>query len=166
VEVAEAEVLHLGLDAADAEPVGDRREDVEGLAGDRHLALAAQEAEGAHVVQPVRELDEDHPHVVHRGEQQAAEVLGLGRLAARVRALEVGHLGQRDHQAGHLRPEGRLELVGGGRGVLEDVVQQPRGHRLLVELHLGEDPRHRQGVGQVGLAGAPHLPWWRLAANT
>jgi len=88
VKVLEAEVLELVLDAADAEPVGDRRVDVEGLPGDCDLPLALEKPQGAHVVEPVRELDQDHPRVVGRGQQQAAEVLGLGRLVTRERALE------------------------------------------------------------------------------
>ena len=157
VEIEEAEILHLLLDAADAQPIGDRGEDLEGFAGDGDLPITAQVLEGAHVVQPIDELDEDHPHIVHRGQEQTPEVLGFGRLAARVAALVVGHLGQRHHQPGHLWPELDLQLLGGGFGVLENVMEQTGGYGLLVELHLGQDPGNGQRVGEIGLARTPDL---------
>ncbi len=36
--------------------------------------------ERAHVVQPVGELDQDHPDVLGHRQQQLAEILGLGSL--------------------------------------------------------------------------------------
>ena len=36
--------------------------------------------EGAHVVQPVGELDQEHADVVRDGEEELAEILGLRRL--------------------------------------------------------------------------------------
>jgi hypothetical protein len=65
------------------EPVGERRVDLRGLPRDALLLVAGQVLEGAHVVQPVRELDEDHPDVVHHREDHLSEVLGLFLLAAR-----------------------------------------------------------------------------------
>jgi hypothetical protein len=77
MQVSEAEILHLHLDAADTEAVRDRGKDVEGLASDRDLAVATKETQSPHVVQPVRQLDENHAQVVDRRQQQAAEVLGF-----------------------------------------------------------------------------------------
>ena len=43
-------------------------------------------------------------------------------------------------------------------GVLHGVVQERRGHGLLVEAELGHDRRHRDRVRDVRLARAPELP--------
>ena len=80
LEVLEGQVLELVLDLAHAQPAGQGRVDVHGLAGDAHAALLGQVLEGAHVVQAVGELDQDDPDVVHHGQEQLAEVLGLALL--------------------------------------------------------------------------------------
>jgi hypothetical protein len=46
------------------------------------LLLGRHVADGAHVVQPVGELHEDHPQILGHRHEQLAEVLGLLGLAA------------------------------------------------------------------------------------
>ncbi len=77
VQVLEGEVLELPLDGRDPQPVGERRVDVERLARDLDRPLALQMLEGAHVVQPVGELDEHHPHVLGHRQEHLAEGVGL-----------------------------------------------------------------------------------------
>ncbi len=78
MEITETEILHLHLDATDPEPIGDGRVDVQGLLSDGHLAIPTQVAQGPHVVQPIGELDQNHPHVVHGRQQESPEILRLG----------------------------------------------------------------------------------------
>ena len=89
VEIAEAKVLHLHLDASDPESIGDGRIDVEGLLGDGDLPVGPQKAQGSHVVQPVGQLDQDDAYIVHGGEKKPAEVLGFRGLARRERTLLI-----------------------------------------------------------------------------
>src|SRR5256885_1059801 len=77
LQVAEGEVLELDLDPLDAEPVGERRVDVESLLRDAVLRLGLHVLEGPHVVGPVGELDEDDANVLRHRDQHLAEVLGL-----------------------------------------------------------------------------------------
>ena len=58
VEMAEGEVLELVAHLLDAHAAGERRVDVEGLLGDALALVGRHEAERAHVVQPVGELDQ------------------------------------------------------------------------------------------------------------
>ena len=52
----------------------------ERLLGDaRRACPAGTKCKGAHVVQAVGELDQEHAHVVGDGEQELAEILGLRR---------------------------------------------------------------------------------------
>ena len=82
VERPEREVLELPLERVDAEPVGERRVDLERLARLAHLRLLAHVLDRAQVVQPVGELDQDHAHVLGHRDDELAVVLGLGVLAA------------------------------------------------------------------------------------
>ena len=64
----------------------------------------------------------------------------------------------------HLGAEELRQLVGRGQGVLDGVVEQPGDDARLVELELGEDARHLEGMDEVGLArSCRSCPWWTLA---
>ena len=67
--------------------------------------------QGAHVVQAVGELDQQHARVVGDGEQQFAEILGL--LGVFGGEVELVELGQAVDQTADLRPE---HLVDAPRG--------------------------------------------------
>jgi hypothetical protein len=58
----------------------------------------------------------------------------------------------------HLGAEGLADALDGGEGVLDDIVQQAGGDADHVQLQLGEDVGHFQGVDEVGLARMAHLP--------
>ena len=73
----EGKVFQLPADGLDAQAVGQGRIDLERLLGLLELLVLAQIAEGAHVVQPVGQLDEDHPDVLRHGDDHLADVLGL-----------------------------------------------------------------------------------------
>ncbi len=155
VEVVEGQVLEVALDPRHPEAVGDGGVDLQRLARDAPARLGRQVLEGLHVVQPVGELDQDHPDVLGRGEDHLAEGLGLDVVPAHV--LVAGQLGDPVDQLGDLGAEALLESVAGGEGVLEDVVEQPDGDADLVELEVGQQVGDRQGVGQVRLARASRL---------
>ena len=82
VQRLEGEVLQLPLDRVDAEPVRDRRVDVQRLLGLVDLLLLGHRADRAHVVQAIGELDQDDPDVRGHRDHHLAVVLGL-RLVAR-----------------------------------------------------------------------------------
>ena len=67
VEGAESEILELDPDASKSETIGDGSVDLERLPGDAPALVERQRIEGAHVVQPVRELDEHDSQIAgHR----------------------------------------------------------------------------------------------------
>ena len=167
LDVLEGEVLQFRLELADAEAVGQRRVDLHRLQRLLALLVGVGERGGAHVVQAVGQLDEDHADVVDHRQDHLAQVLGLLRLLA-LAALVVplvlpverggaAQLGDPLDQLGDARAELPGELLLGGAGVLDHVVQQGGGEGLGVELHLGEDARGGDGVEDVGLAALAPL---------
>ena len=78
----ERAVLELPLHRVDAEPVRERRVDLERLLRLAHLGLLALVLDRAHVVEPVGELDQDDAHVLRHRHDHLAVVLGVGLLAA------------------------------------------------------------------------------------
>ena len=83
IEVLEGQLLQLLAHLLDTHAAGKRRVDVEGLLGDALALLRRHELQGAHVVQAVGELDQEHAHVVGNGQKQLAEVLALEPPASR-----------------------------------------------------------------------------------
>src|SRR3546814_20172946 len=81
VQRAEAQVLQLGLDQVHAQALRDRRVDLQRLAGDALARLRRLRAQGAHVVQAVGELDQDHAQVARHRQQHLAAALGRRLLA-------------------------------------------------------------------------------------
>ena len=126
----------------------------------RRRVSRADMREGAHVVQAVRELDQQHPHVVGDRQQELAQVLRLlGLLGDQVELLQ---LGQALDQRADLVAEQLVDLGPGGRGILDRVVQQRRHDRRVVELEVGQDRGHFERMGEEGIARGPGLRPVRL----
>ncbi len=162
VEDAERQVLQLLAHPLHAHPAGERRVDVHRLARLLALLVGAHRPDRAHVVQPVGELDQDHPQVLGHRHEELAEVLGLLGLGRG--ELQVGQLGDAVHQLGHLGAELARDLGIGRAGVLDRVVQQRGDDGRVVELHLGQDRGDRDGMGEIGLARVAQLPLVHLRA--
>ena len=160
IEFAECQILELLAHLVHAHAPGERSVDVERLLGAAPARLGRHVRERAHVVQPVRELDQQHPHVVRDRQQQLAQVLRLlGFLGDEVELFELGEpLDQRaDVMTEHL-----IDLGAGCGRILDGVVQKRGGDGRVVELEIGEDPRHFEGVGKIGVAGGASLLAVRL----
>ena len=153
VQRGEREVLELPLDRVHAEPVRERGEHLERLAGLALLLGRRQEPQRAHVVQPVGELDDQHARVAGHRDDHLADRLGLGRRAE----LDLVELGDAVDEVRDLGAELRLDVGERQPGVLDGVVQQRRDQRGGVHAELGQDRRHRERVGDVRVAALAQL---------
>ena len=155
LEVLERQLLQLAVELVQAQPVRDRRVDVERLAGDAGALVGGHRIHRAHVVQPVGELDEDHAHVARHRQQHLPERLGLRFLTRH--ELQLVELGQAVDELGRRRAEALDQLGLGDAAVLDRVVHQ-RGHdRLRIELPLGAQAGDGDRMGDVGLAAGAEL---------
>ena len=143
--------------------MGERRVDLQRLVGLQRLFLLRQCAQRAHVVQPVGQLDQDHPDVGGHRHHHLAVVLGLPLVAA----LEVhpGQLGDTVDQLGDLLAEFLADLLQGRAGVLDRVVEQCRAERVGVQPHPGADLRDPYRVGDELVAGVALLVGVPLAGE-
>ena len=73
----EGEIFQFTADLAHPEAVRDGGVDLKRLAGDALTALQAERAQGAHIMQPVGQFDDDDADIVHHREQHLAIALGL-----------------------------------------------------------------------------------------
>ncbi len=135
----------------------------ERLLGDALLLLERHRCQRAHVVQPVGELDDQHPQVLGHRHQHLAHAGGL-LLLTRVEtdALE---LGDTIDDGCDLGAEVALDIGDGDLGVLDGVVQQRSGHRDLVEADVGDDLRDRERMVDVALTARTHLRLVRVGGH-
>ena len=91
IEHAERQILEFLAHFLHAHAAGERRIDVEGFLGDAAARGRQHEFEGAHVVQAVGELDQQHADILGDRQQQLAQVLRLFGLARdQFQAFQLG----------------------------------------------------------------------------
>ena len=155
VQRLEGEVLELPLERVDAEPVGERRVDLERLPRLLDLLLLAEVLDRAEVVEAVGELDEDDTHVLGHRHDHLSVVLGLRLLAGL--ELDTRQLGDAVDERGDLLAELLAQRVELDPGVLDDVVEQRGSDGLLVEAQARADRGDADGMRDERLARAALL---------
>ncbi|MNT04666.1 hypothetical protein D3C72_1392550 [compost metagenome] len=155
VQMLERQLLQLGGDGVDADGAAQRGIDFQRLAADALALLRLDVLQGPHVVQTVGQLDQQDPHVLGNGQDEFAQVLGLTRvLGLQLQSRQLGHALD---QNGDLLAEHGGDVVTGGRGVLDHVVQQGRDDGRRVQLVVGQDARDLNRVRKIGVARGPQL---------
>ena len=154
-KVLERQLLQFAVGLVQAQPVRNGRVNVQRVAGHTHAFGRGHRVHGAHVVQAVGQLDEDHAHVARHRQQHFAEGLGL-RFFTR-RELQLVELGQPVHQLGGGRTKAFDQLDLGDAAVFHRVVHE-RGHDgLHIELPVGTQAGHGDRVGDVGFTAGAEL---------
>ncbi|MNM28426.1 hypothetical protein D3C81_389410 [compost metagenome] len=155
VQVRERQVLQLVINVVQAEAVRDWHIHFHGLAGDAALFRRRHEVQGAHIVQAVGQLDQDHAHVGGHGQQHLAEVFRLRFDLAL--ELDLFQLRQAIDQVRHRRAEALDQFILLDVLVFHDVVQQGGHDGLRVELPVGADFRDGDRMRDIRLARTAHL---------
>ena len=154
-EKLEGQVLQLPLDGRQPQAMGDGGIDVARLQRDSPLLGRPQVLERAHVVEPVGELDEDHPGILDHRHQQLAVVLDLPfRIRPEAHAPDLGHA---VHDPRHLGAELGLHIGQVDGGVLHHIVDQARGYGSGIQTEFRQDGGDTDGVGDIACAGGAPL---------
>ena len=155
IEYLERQILQLPLDAAHAESVRDRRIDLHGL--QRLVALLAlgQVLERARIVQPVRQLDQDHADVLRHGKEHLTQILELLLLLGIAQHTQPGNA---VYQLRNRRAEFVFDLLIAECGILDTVMQQRRTDGVRIQTHLHYDLGHCDRMNDIRLAVSPLLP--------
>ncbi|MNJ46079.1 hypothetical protein D3C77_412000 [compost metagenome] len=155
VQVLERQLLQLGGDGVDADRPAQRGVDFQRLAADALALLGLHIVKGAHVVQAVRQLDQQHPHVARNGEDEFAQVLGLARmLGLKLQSRQLGHAFDQD---GDLLAEHGGDVVAGSRSILDHVVQQGGDDGRRVQAIVRQDAGDLDRMGEIGVARGSQL---------
>ncbi len=162
VEHPEGQILKLVAHPLHAHAPGERGIDIHGFSRLLHLLLGAHELDRAHVVQAVGELHEDHPEILAHRHEELAEIFRLP--GAGGGKLEIGELRHPVHQPGDLLAETVGDLLVGGAGILDGIVQKGGDDRCIVKPLLRQDRSHRHRVLEIFLARMAGLALVHLAA--
>ena len=156
LEKLEAKILELPLDVRHAQAVGKGSVDFPRFQRDSLPFLIPQMLERAHVVQSVRELDQDDPRVLRHREQQLAIVLDL--LLGIGPELHAGDLGQSIDHGGDFPTKDITHVFQSGGRILDDIVDQGAREGDRIQMQLGQDGGHLDAVDDVVFAGPTLLP--------
>ena len=160
IEFAERQVVEFLAHLMHAHAAGKRRIDFQRLLGGAFARGFRHVVDGAHVVQTVGELDQQHANIVGNRQQKLAQVFRLlGFLGDQIELLE---LGQAFDQHADVGPEQLIDLGARGRGILDGVMQKRGGDRRVVQLEIGEDRRHFDRMREIRIAGRAPLIAMRL----
>ncbi len=155
IQIGEGQFFQLGRNRVDADRPSQRGIDFQRLAADPFALLRLDVLEGAHVVQTVRQLDQQHPDVPADGQDEFPQVLRLaGVLRLQLQPAQLGHAFDQDRD---LFAEHLGDVVTRRRGVLDHIVQQGCDDGGCVELVVGQYARDLDRVGEIGIARGPHL---------
>ena len=131
------EVLELPLHLPDAESLGERGIDLEGLACDAALLLNPKCGEGAHVVETVAEFDQHDADILGHCQEHLADVLRM--LLLRTQRRELAQLRNAVHQARHLLAKALGECLRGDAGVFWYVMKKGGGECRCIKAKIGKD---------------------------
>ena len=155
LEDLEGQILEFPLQSTNAKAIGQGGVDLPGFAGYALLLLGLEGTEGAHVVEPVGQLNQHHPDVTGHRQEHPAQVFRLG--FGVVREMDAAELGDALHQGPHLRPKMLLDFLGDDVGVLDNVVEEARRNHPRTRADIAQQIRHRDRMNDVGLTGGPEL---------
>ncbi|MNN73661.1 hypothetical protein D3C81_1897950 [compost metagenome] len=77
VQVSQGDIFHFPFDGRNPQTVGNRAENLQRFVGDSTLTLLRLVFERSHIVQSVRQFNDDHPNVLCHGDEHFAVVLVL-----------------------------------------------------------------------------------------
>ena len=150
-QLHERQRLQLGLHRVHADAFGQRRIDFHRLARGAFAAFGvANEVQRPHVVQPIRQLHQQHTDIPAHGQDQFAEILGL--LGAVGLQFQASQLGDTVNQAGDLLAKAALDLRQLVGGIFDNIVQQRGGDRGNIQPVASQDIGHRDRMHEIRVA--------------
>ena len=161
VNVPKRQVFQFRLDRIHAQPVGQGRVDIERFPRDGHLSLRGLEAQRAHVVQAVRELNEHNTDIAAHGQDHLSEAFRLGFLT--VGKIELIQFGDTVHQLSHFVAELAPDILElNAVTVFDRIVQKTGRDRGRVNHQLGENARNKTRMNKVRLTALAFLTRMRF----
>ncbi len=155
IEVLQRAILKLLLDGFDTEPMCDRRVNLHVF--NRLIAslLLGHTIHSPHIVQTVRELDDNDADIIRHSDKHFADILRLLLLAGGIRYFR--DFGNAVYQLGNVAAELLADLVKRYYGILNNVVEQSAANAVGVESQLRDNAGDRGRVQNIRDSRNPSL---------
>jgi len=151
----DGEILQFLLDRPDTEPVRYRSENLHAFERGISLLLRRLEPDGAHIVQAVRQFDDDDADIVRHRDQHFTNVFGLLFLAGGIR--NSSQFGQPVHKGSNFAAEFLFNLLKRNVGILHHIMQQGSHDRFRIHSQLRHNGCDRERMNDIRLAGLTEL---------
>ena len=122
IQITKRDILHLPFDRRNPEPMRNRTENFQRLVRDPALAFFRLVFERAHIMQPVRQLDQNDADVLRHGDEHFAVILVL--LLFLGPELDLLQLGQAVDEHGAVSPKFRDDLFKRDGRIFHDIMQE------------------------------------------
>ena len=155
IPVTERHVFQFPFNRINTQPVGQRRVNFQRFLGNRLLLVHRHILHGPHVVQAVRQFDDNDTDVLGHGQKHLAVILDLPLFFGNI--FNFAQLGHAVYQHGNLRAEHFLQLLKGSIRILYHIVEKSCRQRFFIHFHLGQDISYLCRVNDIRLAGTPLL---------
>ena len=158
----ERQVFQLRLDVIESKSVSQGSIEIVRFAGYLQLLVGTLCLQGAHVMEPVGELDEQSPHICMYTLQNLTEIIDLLALVI----LLLGTFRNHVHKGAHIIAETAADITHGVRSILHHIMQQSRRHHVRVEFQVDAyNRRHRQRMQDIWFARLAALQAVRLTGK-
>ena len=144
IQTFQRKVFKLPFDALHPQAVRDWRINLHGFQCLVPLFFLREELEGTRIVQPVRQLDQDHADILRHRHKHFAKVLFLG-------VLQHPQPGNAIHQLSNRCAEFVLNFLIAEFGILNAVMQQPGTNRVGIQPHFYNNLCYRYRMDDIRL---------------
>jgi hypothetical protein len=151
VEIRECEILQFSRYVLDAEAMGEGSINLSRLKRDPLLLLRGQGIEGPHIVQPIGEFHEDDTQILADRKDELPKILCLSpQFFSSV--FDMRKLCNAFYQEGDFFSKVFCERIGSNRGVFNNIMEQSRRDRTLIQFPLQEGLAGCSDMGKIRIA--------------
>ena len=112
-------------------------------------------------MEPIGQLDQHHTDIIDHGQEHLAQALSLLRLhvsaAHLANGVDVCQLCNAIDQIGYLVIKVLAHIFDSPVGVLDHIMQKTCRYSMMIQAKLSQQPRHLNGMHNIGFARCAHL---------
>ena len=164
LEVFQRQVVQFHLDFGNTQALGDGRVDVHRLPGFFFLLALRHVFQRPHVVQTVRQLDEDYPDILCHGQKHLPQIFRLYLQLIRG-IIQLSQFGHAVHQKRHLRAEQLRQFLLRHHRILHHIMEDAGDDGFLVQFQIRQNDGHTQRMDNVRFSRFSYLAFVSLRCN-
>ena len=151
-QIHQSQVIKFGFQFGHTQALGDGGIDLHGLPGFFDLLLPLHVLKCPHIMQPVCQLDDDHPQVLGHGQEHLPQVLGLHLHLVR-HVPDLCQLGNPVHQLRYLFAKLVFKLLQRDVRILHHIMKDPGADGVAIHVHVDQYQSYLERVNDIRFSG-------------